>query len=28
MRCLGWTRFHGPDVVSSCARTHRHCYPC
>ena len=28
MRCLGWTRFHGPHVVSSCTRASRHCYSC
>ena len=28
VRCLGWTRFHGPHVVSSCTRASRHCYSC
>ena len=28
VRCLGRTRFHGPDVVSSCARAYRHRYSC
>jgi hypothetical protein len=28
MRCLGWTRFHGPHAVGPCARAHRHCHSC
>ena len=28
VRCLGWTRFHGPHAVGPCARAHRHCYSC
>ena len=28
VRCLRWTRFHGPHVVSSCTRASRHCYSC
>ena len=28
VRCLGWTRFHGPHAVGPCTRAHRHRYSC